>query len=71
MTDKESIKNVITAHQDELLAMQGVIGLSSGKNDRGDIIQIQVIDQSVADQLPDSLDGYPVVPMVMDRPEIY
>lgn len=71
MTDKESIKNVITAHQDELLAMQGVIGLSSAKNDRGDIIQIQVIDQSVADQLPDSLDGYPVVPMVMDRPEIY
>ena len=71
MSDKQPLKEVISNHQDELLAMQGVIGLSSGKNDRGEIIQIQVIDQTVADQLPDSLDGYPVVPMVMDRPEIY
>jgi hypothetical protein len=62
---RRDINAVLSAHQDELMAIPGVVGVYVGLMDDGKIICLKVmvvkLTKDLERQVPSSLEGYPIV----------
>lgn len=62
--DKEQLtgaRAVVRSHDKELLAVDGIEGVAAGQDPSGrDAIVVYVRQQSVAERVPETIDGYPV-----------
>jgi len=64
MNMKGTIQEVKTRYQGQLMELPGVISVGIGKNDQGKpaiIIGLDGKEHESAKQIPETLDGYPVV----------
>ena len=60
---RRALDGVLREHADELLSLPGVVGVAQGEQDGQPCIKL-FVTSSVAEfmaQLPETLDGYPVV----------
>jgi hypothetical protein len=59
------IDEIIARHRERLLRITGVEGIGHGRTaDGADAVRLYLRDESVREQVPRELDGYPVVNIV-------
>jgi len=58
---ENEIERVLRKHEDTLMAIMGVVGVGIQTSEAGDdVIVVYVSDETVAQRIPQTLDGYPV-----------
>ncbi len=70
--DDTEESRLIDKFEQRLLAINGVVGVGFGRDDTGeDAIIVYLRDLSVVENLPEELDGYPIVPEVTGEIDAY
>lgn len=70
--ESTGIEAVLARHRAELHQVPGVLGVAQSRNQAGtDQIVVYVADASVVEQLPSTLEGYPISPIVSGQIEAY
>lgn len=62
---ESEIECVLRKHEDTLMAIEGVVGVGIQTSEVGDdVIVVYVSDETVAQRIPQTLDGFPVEAIV-------
>lgn len=65
ITQQSDIAAVLARQQDQLLAIDGVEGVGIGTDSGGDAaLEVFIREPTVADQLPNTIEGYPLIPVI-------